>query len=43
MPRVQVLLEHYLAGETLVESYWKSFRMPGIALLLGEPLARPFM
>jgi uncharacterized protein (TIGR03790 family) len=41
-PNPQVLLKHYLAGETLIESYWKSVLMPGQGLFIGEPLARPY-
>lgn len=38
----QVLLSHYLAGETLVESYWKSVAWPAQGLFIGEPLAAPY-
>jgi uncharacterized protein (TIGR03790 family) len=41
-PNVGVLLAHYLAGETLIEAYWKSVATPGQGLFLGEPLAAPF-
>ena len=41
-PSVPVLLAHYLAGETLIEAYWKSVLMPGQGLFIGEPLAAPF-
>ncbi len=41
-PNVRVLLQHYLRGETLLESYWKSVAMPGQGLFIGEPLARPY-
>jgi len=41
-PNVAVLLAHYLGGETLIESYWKSVRMPGQGIFIGEPLAAPF-
>lgn len=41
-PHVPVLLAHYLAGETLVEAYWKSVEMPGQGIFIGEPLAAPF-
>jgi uncharacterized protein (TIGR03790 family) len=41
-PNIPVLLKHYLAGETLLESYWKSVEMPGQGLFIGEPLAAPF-
>jgi len=41
-PNVPVLLAHYLAGETLIEAYWKSVEMPGQGIFLGEPLAAPF-
>jgi hypothetical protein len=26
----------------LIEAYWKSVRMPGQGIFIGEPLARPF-
>lgn len=38
----QVLLSHYLAGETLIESYWKSVAWPTQGLFIGEPLAAPY-
>jgi uncharacterized protein (TIGR03790 family) len=41
-PSVPVLLSHYLAGETLIEAYWKSVAMPGQGLFIGEPLSAPF-
>jgi uncharacterized protein (TIGR03790 family) len=41
-PNPAILLKHYLAGETLIEAYWKSVAMPGQGLFIGEPLARPF-
>jgi uncharacterized protein (TIGR03790 family) len=41
-PYVPVLMAHYLAGETLVEAYWKSVAMPGQGLLIGEQLAAPY-
>ena len=41
-PRVSVLLDHYLRGDTLIEAYWKSVAWPGQGLFVGEPLARPF-
>jgi uncharacterized protein (TIGR03790 family) len=41
-PHPGVVMEHYLAGETLVEAYWKSVLMPGQGLFVGDPLARPF-
>ncbi len=41
-PSPAVFLDHYLRGETLLESYWKSVAMPGQGLFIGEPLARPF-
>ncbi len=36
------LMQHYLAGETLIEAYWKSVAMPGQGVFIGEPLARPY-
>ncbi|HAZ60845.1 MAG TPA: TIGR03790 family protein [Gammaproteobacteria bacterium] len=41
-PDPLVLMRHYLGGETLIEAYWKSVRMPGQGLFVGEPLAAPF-
>jgi uncharacterized protein (TIGR03790 family) len=41
-PHPAVLIEHYLAGETLIEAYWKSVAMPGQGIFVGEPLAAPF-
>ncbi|MFM9916328.1 MAG: hypothetical protein ACKVOX_11015, partial [Rhizobacter sp.] len=41
-PEIGVLMGHYLGGETLIEAYWKSVRMPGQGVFVGEPLARPF-
>ena len=41
-PNPKVLIEHYLAGETLVEAYWKSVYWPSQGLILGEPLAAPY-
>jgi uncharacterized protein (TIGR03790 family) len=41
-PDVGVLVRRYLAGETLIEAYWKSVAMPGQGIFIGEPLAAPF-
>lgn len=41
-PVPAVAMTHYLQGETLIESYWKSVAMPGQGIFIGEPLARPF-
>ena len=41
-PEVGVVMAHYLAGETLLEAYWKSVLMPGQGVFVGDPLARPF-
>jgi uncharacterized protein (TIGR03790 family) len=41
-PNPQVLLSHYLAGETLIESYWKSVAWPAQGVFVGEPLAAPY-
>lgn len=41
-PHPAVLAAHYLRGETLIESYWKSVLMPGQGIFIGEPLAAPF-
>lgn len=41
-PNPGVLMQHYLAGETLLESYWKSVAWPGEGVFVGEPLSRPY-
>jgi len=41
-PDPGTMMRHYLAGETLIEAYWKSVAMPGQGLFVGEPLARPY-
>jgi uncharacterized protein (TIGR03790 family) len=41
-PEVGVVMARYLGGESLVEAYWKSVRMPGQGVFVGDPLARPF-
>lgn len=41
-PNPAVLMRHYLAGETLIEAYWKSVAMPGQGIFIGEPLATPY-
>lgn len=37
-----VLMNHYLRGNSLIESYWKSVAEPGQGIFVGEPLAKPF-
>ncbi len=41
-PSVPVVMRRYLAGETLIEAYWKSVAEPSQGAFIGEPLARPF-
>lgn len=41
-PEPGVFLRRYLAGDTLLEAYWKSVLMPGQGLFVGEPLAAPY-
>ncbi len=41
-PHPQLLLLHYLQGETALEAYWKSVAWPAQSLFIGEPLAAPF-
>lgn len=41
-PNPGLLMNFYLAGESLIEAYWKSVAMPGQGIFVGEPLARPF-
>jgi uncharacterized protein (TIGR03790 family) len=41
-PRPNLVIDTYLNGETLLESYWKSVEWPGQGVFIGEPLASPF-
>lgn len=41
-PNPQIVMGHYLAGETLIEAYWKSVKWPMQGLFVGEPLAKPY-
>jgi uncharacterized protein (TIGR03790 family) len=41
-PRPNLVIDTYLNGETLLESYWKSVEWPGQGVFIGEPLATPF-
>jgi uncharacterized protein (TIGR03790 family) len=42
-PNPGLMMKHYLDGETLIESYWKSVAMPGQGIFIGEPLATPYL
>lgn len=41
-PDPRRLMDVYLSGYTLMEAYWKSVRMPGQGVFIGDPLAAPF-
>jgi uncharacterized protein (TIGR03790 family) len=41
-PNPLVAMEHYLAGDTLIEAYWKSVVWPGQGIFIGDPLAKPY-
>lgn len=41
-PQPEVLMHHYLAGDTLIEAYWKSVVWPGQGIFIGEPLSAPY-
>lgn len=41
-PDPAVLMRHYLAGERLIQAYWKSVAWPGEGVFVGDPLARPY-
>jgi uncharacterized protein (TIGR03790 family) len=41
-PSAPIVMRHYLAGETLIEAYWKSVATPSQGVFIGEPLAAPF-
>jgi len=42
-PRPEIVIQKYLAGNTLIEAYWKSVQMPGQGVFVGEPLASPYL
>ncbi|VAW65782.1 hypothetical protein MNBD_GAMMA09-3289 [hydrothermal vent metagenome] len=37
-----IVMQRYLSGETLLESYWKGVQMPGQGLFVGDPLVSPY-
>jgi len=41
-PHPALAIGNYLAGDTLIEAYWKSVAMSGQGIFIGEPLAAPF-
>ncbi len=41
-PNPLLAMQYYLQGQTLLEAYWKSVKMPGQGLFIGEPLAKPY-
>lgn len=42
-PHPGLVMKYYLAGETLIEAYWKSVVWPGQGVFIGEPLASPYL
>ncbi len=41
-PDPALVLYWYLAGNSLLEAYWKSVHWPGEGIFIGEPLAKPY-
>ena len=41
-PNPAVVMYWYLAGNSLIEAYWKSVQWPGEGIFIGEPLAKPY-
>jgi len=41
-PNPALVMYWYLAGNSLIEAYWKSVQWPGEGIFIGEPLAKPF-
>jgi uncharacterized protein (TIGR03790 family) len=41
-PDPGVVMYWYLAGNSLIEAYWKSVQWPGEGIFIGEPLAKPY-
>jgi uncharacterized protein (TIGR03790 family) len=41
-PNVDMFMQRYFAGATLIDAYWQSVRMPGEGIFVGDPLAQPW-
>ena len=41
-PNPLIVMNRYLHGESLIEAYWKSVKMPGQGVFIGDPLAKPY-
>lgn len=41
-PNPGIVMQKYLSGNSLIEAYWKSVKMPGQGVFIGEPLASPY-
>lgn len=41
-PDPSLAIYWYLAGNSLIEAYWKSVQSPGEGIFIGEPLAKPY-
>jgi uncharacterized protein (TIGR03790 family) len=41
-PDPALVIYWYLAGNSLIEAYWKSVQWPGEGIFIGEPLANPY-
>jgi uncharacterized protein (TIGR03790 family) len=41
-PNPALVMYWYLAGNSLIEAYWKSVQWPGEGIFIGEPLAKPY-
>ncbi len=41
-PDPNLIVYWYLAGNSLIEAYWKSVQWPGEGIFIGEPLAKPY-
>jgi uncharacterized protein (TIGR03790 family) len=41
-PDPALVMYWYLAGNSLIEAYWKSVQWPGQGIFIGEPLAKPY-
>jgi len=39
---VDMLMQRYFSGATLLDAYWQSVRMPGEGIFVGDPLAQPW-
>jgi uncharacterized protein (TIGR03790 family) len=41
-PNVDMFMQRYFSGATLIDAYWQSVKKPGEGIFVGDPLAQPW-